>query len=330
MAYNMGGRRFRPVGSGKKRTAPQYGPVGTGCPFVEEAVARLYREQNEEHFWSLMNALNYALELQTKVLVPLDAAVDPQSGAAPWAHLPIPEERAEGLPPWLLHARKERHYLPLFTSVKNAEAEKASATRPMVERSLRSAMEYALETDGIDGVVLDPWTSSATLDVSLLSGLLRSERGSDNPGAQELEAGHAAALSALGDCLYYGRGTRKNKTQARRMWKKAAQAGEVQAMIALGDDCAASGGEMAETLQYYRRAQSAAREVPDIAYTPQVCLRLAQYETQYLSRKKALLQVAEAVQGFRILQAEGETDAADWLREAELLTDQLLADDKNA
>ncbi len=67
MAYNMGGRRFRPVGSGKKRTAPQYGPVGTGCPFVEEAVARLYREQNEEHFWSLMNALNYALELQTKV-----------------------------------------------------------------------------------------------------------------------------------------------------------------------------------------------------------------------------------------------------------------------
>ena len=55
---------------------------------------------------------------------------------------------------------------------------------------------------------------------------------------------------------------------------------------------------MAETLQYYRRAQSAAREVPDIAYTPQVCLRLAQYETQYLSRKKALLQVAEAVQAF--------------------------------
>ena len=140
-------------------------------------MARLYREQNEEHFWSLMNALNYALELQTKVLVPLDAAVDPQSGAAPWAHLPIPEERAEGLQPWLLHTRKERNYLPLFTSVKNAEAEKASATRPMVERSLRSAMEYALETDGIDGVVLDPWTSSATLDVSLLSGLLRSERG---------------------------------------------------------------------------------------------------------------------------------------------------------
>ena len=167
----------------------------------------------------------------------------PRAGPPPGRICPSRRIGPRACRPWLLHARKERHYLPLFTSVKNAEAEKASATRPMVERSLRSAMEYALETDGIDGVVLDPWTSSATLDVSLLSGLLRSERGSDNPGAQELEAGHAAAragdwpeaaarytaaaeagsaeaLSALGDCLYYGRGTRKNKTQARRMWKK--------------------------------------------------------------------------------------------------------------
>lgn len=32
MAYNMGGRRFRPVGSGKKRTAPQYGPGGHRLP----------------------------------------------------------------------------------------------------------------------------------------------------------------------------------------------------------------------------------------------------------------------------------------------------------
>ena len=353
MAYEKSARRFRPVGSRKKKAAPQYSPAGTGCPVVEQAVERLYREQNETHFWNLMNALNYALELKTRVLVPLDAAADPQSGPAPWASMPIPAEKAEGLDPWLLHTRKERSYLPLFTSVKTAEAERATATRPMAERGMREAMEYALNTDGIDGVVIDPWTNSATLDGSILNGLLKSERGSEGPGLEELDAGYdaarqgswaeavqhyekaveagsAEALALLGDCLYQGRGARRSKVQARRMWKKAAQAGEVQAMIALGDDCAASGGEMAETLQYYRRAQSAAREVPDIAYTPQVCLRLAQYETQYLSRKKALLQVAEAVQGFRILQAEGETDAAAWLREAELLTDQLLADDKNA
>ena len=181
MADHTGARRFRPVDS-KRKKAPQYGPAGTGCPAIEQAVVRLYREQNEEHFWSLMNALNYALELDTHILMPLETSVDPQSGPAPWAQLPIPEERAEGLQPWLLHTRKERNYLPLFTSVKNAESEKASAARPMVERTLRSAMEYALETDGIDGVVIDPWTSSATLDVSLLGGLLKSERGSDGAG----------------------------------------------------------------------------------------------------------------------------------------------------
>ena len=58
MAYEKGARRFRPVGSRKKKTAPKYGPTGTGCPVVEEAVARLYRDQSEAHFWDLMNALN--------------------------------------------------------------------------------------------------------------------------------------------------------------------------------------------------------------------------------------------------------------------------------
>lgn len=112
MAYEKSARRFRPVGSRKKKAAPQYSPAGTGCPVVEQAVERLYREQNETHFWNLMNALNYALELKTRVLVPLDAAADPQSGPAPWASMPIPAEKAEGLDPWLLHTRKERSYLP--------------------------------------------------------------------------------------------------------------------------------------------------------------------------------------------------------------------------
>ena len=70
MAYEKSARRFRPVGSRKKKAAPQYSPAGTGCPVVEQAVERLYREQNETHFWNLMNALNYALELKTRVLVP--------------------------------------------------------------------------------------------------------------------------------------------------------------------------------------------------------------------------------------------------------------------
>ena len=347
MAYEKGARRFRPVGSRQKKAAPKYSPTGTGCPVVEQAVERLYREQNETHFWNLMNALNYALELKTRVLVPLDAATDPQSGPAPWASMPVPEDKAEGLDPWLLHTRKERNYLPLFTSVKTAEAERTTATRPMAERGMREAMEYALNTDGIDGVVIDPWTNSATLDDSILNGLLKSERGSEGPGLEELdagydaaregnwaeaaqhyekaaEAGNAEALALLGDCLYQGRGARRSKVQARRMWKKAAEAGEVQAMIALGDDAAASGKEAAAALQYYRRAQSAARGMPDVSYTPQIRLRIAQSETRYISRKKALMELAEAEQGFRIQMEEGAPDAEIWLDETRKTMTELM------
>ena len=41
---------------------------------VEQAIERLYHGQNEESFWALMGALNYALELETHVLVPLQTA----------------------------------------------------------------------------------------------------------------------------------------------------------------------------------------------------------------------------------------------------------------
>ena len=98
-------------------------------------------------------------------------------------------------------------------------------------------------------------------------------------------------------------------------------------MIALGDDCAASGNGAAAALQYYRRAQNAARILPDIAYNPVICLRMAQYETRYLSRKKALNQLAEAVQGFTLLAADCEPDAERCLREANALIRELLAPD---
>ena len=231
--------------------------------------------------------------------------------------------------------------------MKTAEAERATATRPMAERGMREAMEYALNTDGIDGVVIDPWTNSATLDGSILNGLLKSERGSEGPGLEELDAGYdaarqgswaeavqhyekaveagsAEALALLGDCLYQGRGVRRSKVQARRMWKKAAKAGEVQAMIALGDDAAASGQEAAAALQYYRRAQSAARGMPDVSYTPQIRLRIAQCETRYVSRKKALMELAEAEQGFCIQLEEGAPDAEIWLDETRKTVAELM------
>lgn len=90
----------------------------------------------------------------------------------------------------------------------------------------------------------------------------------------------------------------------------------------LGDDCAAR-GDNGKALLWYRRARQSAAAVPDIEYTPRVCLRLAQYETRYTSRKKALALAAEAKQAFTILQREHEPDADCWLQEAEQLLYEL-------
>ena len=212
-------------------------------------------------------------------------------------------------------------------------------------------MELVLDAPDIDGVVIDPWGHSATLDEALLNGLLHASRDTDEPGEEELhkgsqaalagqwadalhyyeqaaEQGRAEALSMLGELLYEGKGVRRSAVQARRMWKKAAEAGDVLAMIALGDDCMASGKGPGAALRYYRQAQTAARPTPDIAYMPQVRLRMAQYETQYLSRPRALAEMAEAKQGFKIQLGEGDPAAEQWLQETEDAIRRLLGDEK--
>ena len=184
-----GGVRFRPVGSRRSRTAPVYSPRGTGCPAIEQAVQRLYKGQNEESFWSLMSALNYALELETHVLVPLQTALSAQGAPAPWMEHPIPAEKADGLALWTLRNDKGRCWLPLFTSVAAAGADRSTASRPMADRTLEQAMQLALDTPGINGVVLDPWSNSASLDGALLNGLLHAGHTPEGPGAEEAEAG---------------------------------------------------------------------------------------------------------------------------------------------
>ena len=310
-----GGVRFRPVGSQRSRTAPVYSPRGTGCPAIEQAVQGLYKGQNEESFWTLMNALNYALELETHVLVPLQTALSVQGAPAPWMEHPIPAEKADGLALWTLRNDKGRCWLPLFTSVAAAGADRSTGSRPMADRTLEQAMQLALDTPGIDGVVLDPWSHSATLDGALLNGHWAAAAECYQKAAEQ---GSSAGLSLLGECLYQGRGVPKSAAQARKLWKAAAESGEPIALLNLGDDCAAR-GDNGKALLWYRRARQNAAAVPDIEYTPRVCLRLAQYETRYTSRKKALAQAAEAKQAFTILQQEHEPDADRWLQEAEQL-----------
>ncbi len=340
-----GGVRFRPVGRTRSRTAPAYGPNGTGCPAIEQAVQGLYHGQNEESFWTLMSALNYALELETHVLVPLQTAIAAPGVPAPWAEHPVPAEKADGLALWTLRNAKDRNWLPLFTSRAAACADRSTAARPMADRTLEQAMQLALDTPGIDGVVLDPWSNSATLDGALLNGLLHAGHTPEGPGAEETEAGREAArhgqwetaadcfkraaelgsaggLTLLGECLYTGRGVPKSEPQARKLWKAAAESGEPTALLNLGDACAAQ-GDSGKALLWYRRARQSALHMPDIDYTPRVCLRTAQYETRYTSRKRALALAAEARQGFAIQARDGEPDAADYLAQTEALLYEL-------
>ena len=341
-----GGVRFRPAGSRRHpRTPVRYSPSGTGCPAIEQAVEGLYQGQNEESFWALMGALNYALEMETHVLVPLQTALGTPSTPAPWAENPVPQKKAEGLAPWTLKNNKDRTWLPLFTSSAAAGADRNTAARPMADYTLQDAMELALSTPGIDGVVIDPWGHSATLDEALLNGLLHAGHNPEEPGDEEVEAGREAAragdwrmaadhydeaaqqgnamgLSLLADCLYRGRGEMQNKTEARRMWRTAADHGEVLAMLSLGEDCTAR-GEAGKALLYYRKARQTAKQMPDIEYTPRICLRLAQTETQYVSARKAMAMAAEAVQGFAIQARDGEPDAPGLQAEAEQLLQEL-------
>ena len=188
-----GGIRFRPVDSKRQGRALHYSPRDTGCPAIEQAIEGLYHGQNEESFWTLMGALNYALELETHVLVPLQTALSAQGAPAPWMEHPIPAEKADGLALWTLRNDKGRCWLPLFTSVAAAGADRSTASRPMADRTLEQAMQLALDTPGIDGVVLDPWSNSASLDGALLNGLLHAGHTPEGPGAEEAEAGKEAA-----------------------------------------------------------------------------------------------------------------------------------------
>ena len=342
-----GGIRFRPVDSKRQGRVLRYSPRDTGCPAIEQAIEGLYHGQNEESFWTLMGALNYALELETRVLVPLQTAPTAHPNPAPWSEHPVPEEKAKDLPLWTLKNGKGRTWLPLFTSCTAANGDRNTASRPMADRSLQDAMELARSTPGIDGVVLDPWGHSATLDGALLNGLLHAAHTPEEPGDEEVEQGREAArqgdwetaaacydkaaqqgsargLSLLADCLYKGRGFTANRAEARRMWRAAAENGEVLSFVALGDDCAA-GGDSGKALIWYRKARQNAAHMPDIEYTPQVCLRIAQSETRYTSRKKALALAAEARQGFSILARENEPDAGQKLAEAEQLIRELTA-----
>jgi len=346
-------RRFRPA---RQRVdcafVTEYSPLETGCPTVEQAIARMYSSQSEEDFWALVGALNYAVQMETRVLVPIDAQPNVRDAPAPWVLNPVPPEKAGNLPFWTVLDDKGRRWQPAFFSASAAVSGDSTCGRPATILPLQDIMQRVMDSEEVTGLVLDPWTHSASFDHSLLGGLLLAQPDEDQPGLKSFEKGRAAAcsgdwsaaaecyekaaeagsaegLTQLGACYYWGRGVRRNRTLARQMWKKAADSADaVLAHLYLGDDCVAMKDGEGKALFHYRRAQRAASRMPDIEYMPEVCLRISETETSRLPSKRHLakIQAAEAAQGFRIRKREGDPDAAPLLEEAEALLRRLNAE----
>ena len=330
--------RYRPVRKEAKRPAPPvaYSPLFTGCPAVELVIERLYQAgdaDREDRFWALIRGLNYALQMRTEVLVPLQLSAGVKRTQTSWARDPIPPERAAGLPLWPLKAPREPKMLPVFTRPEQADGNPITLGLPMAQLPLQLLMEQILADDEMAGMVVNPWGRSAALDKSILRGLLCAQGESEDPGEAENRQGrdkaaagdweaaqaHFAAAAALGSpeglrrlagCYDRGRGVRKDRRRAMTLWRQAAAAGDPLAQVALGDRYAAgtarTPGDPGKALMAYRKARAMAELEMDISTWPVVCLRMAEAEAHGMDLEQEGKLLAEAVRGLELLCAEEE------------------------
>ncbi len=196
---------------------------------------------------------------------------------------------------------------------------------PMADYTLQDAMELVLDAPGIDGVVIDPWGHSATLDEALLNGLLHAGHNPEEPGDEEVEAGREAARAGTGAW----RPTTTTKPPSRAMpwvsrcWPTACTgAGARCRTRPRPAGCGAPPPTTARCWPCCRWARTAlpGRSGQGPAVLPQspadgaghaghrvyprICLRLAGRDPLRLGQK-AMALAAEAAQGFAILAGEG-------------------------
>lgn len=334
--------RYRPVKRRRKEGSPlKYSPVFTGCPAVELAIERLYKakdDERENRFWALIKGLNYALQVQTQVLVPVQMSPGGQRSQFSWAQDPIPPEKSQGLTYWVLTTPKGQKMLPVFTKPEEADGNPATLGLPMAQLPLQQIMEETLNHDEWTGLVLNPWGRSAALDKSILRGLLYARGGDEAPGEAETRQGRQLAyegkweeaeplfasaaaqnypegLRRLAACYDTGRGIQKDRRKAMSLWKKAAAEGDVLAQIALGDRYAAgtarTPGDPGKALMAYRKARSMAELEMDITSWPVVCLRMAQAEARSTDPDRMARLLAEAIHGLHLLSVEEQDEAVE-------------------
>lgn len=131
--------------------------------------------------------------------------------------------------------------------------------------------------------------------------------------------GNIPAISSLGDCYYYGRGTSIDKKKAIECWQTAAESEDVNALIMLSDMYL--NGELdtdsKKAFDLLIRAYRIAKADKDINTYPDICLRLAKNYRQALDVKKYRYLLDEAIKYFRIRIKQGAAFTEENLKEAE-------------
>lgn len=131
--------------------------------------------------------------------------------------------------------------------------------------------------------------------------------------------GNIPAISSLGDCYYFGRGTQVDKAKAIECWKMAAESENVKALIRLSDMylCGELEQDSKKAFDLLTRAYRIARADKDMNSYPDICLRLARNYRNVLDRKKYRFLIDEAIKYFKLRISEGVAFTEEPLREAE-------------
>ena len=137
--------------------------------------------------------------------------------------------------------------------------------------------------------------------------------------------GNIQAMTGLGECYYYGRGTEADKDKAIEYWSKAAEYEDVNALIAMSD--LYQNGELEpdrkKAFDLLIKAYKISRTDKDINSYPDICLRLAKNYRDVLSKKKYSFLLDEAIKYFKIRIVEGIAFTEDPLEEARQMKTQI-------